>query len=212
MYSLKSLFRDERQRIVSQIVNSTLADIDAIYSEVYEQRAPLIGFLSEVHVPLPPILRVSAEFVLGNAIQRNLQSEEPDFDYIQTLLETARRADIALPAVNVQLALRHALDANLERWLEQPHNIDLVLRLETLVRIAQTASLNVDLWRAQTLYFEVLQQCRQERPGFLGGVWLRHFRSLGECLGMNVSSLPAPPLNDEEVPVASVPDVVQQVG
>ncbi|HVO62479.1 MAG TPA: DUF3536 domain-containing protein [Terriglobales bacterium] len=190
IYSLKSLFRDERQRIVSQIVNSTLADIDAIYSEVYEQRAPLISFLSEVQVPLPPILRVSSEFVLGNAIQRNLQSEEPDFDYIQMLLDTARRAGIALPAANIQHALRQSLDANLDRWMEQPHSIELVLRLETLVRIAQTASFHVDLWRAQTLYFNFL--CHY-RSGELipSGVWLEHFRSLGECLGMNLSSLPA---------------------
>jgi alpha-amylase/alpha-mannosidase (GH57 family) len=211
MYSLKSLFRDERQRIVSQIVNSTLADIDGIYSQVYEQRAPLISFLSEVHVPLPPILRVSAEFVLGNAIQRNLQGEEPDFDYTQMLLEAARRAGISLPAANVQLALRHALDANLDRWREQPNNIALVLRLETLVRIAHAASLNVDLWRAQTLYFECLRRYQLGDEMFPPGVWINHFRSLGECLGMNVSSLPAPlTLHDE--PAGPEAGVVEQVG
>lgn len=210
MYSLKSLFRDERQRIVSQIVNSTLADIDSIYSEVYEERAPLIGFLSEVHVPLPPILRVSAEFVLGNAIQRNLQSEEPDFDYIHSLLDTARRAGISLPAANVQLSLRHALDATLDRWLAQPENIELVLRLETLVRIAQTASFHVDLWRAQTLYFDFLRQCQASDKIFPAGIWINHFRSLGECLGINVSPLPAPVAQDEPTAAAS-PQAVEQV-
>lgn len=209
IYSLKSLFRDERQRIVSQIVNSTLADIDGIYSEVYEQRAPLIGFLSEVHMPLPPILRVSSEFVLGNAIQRNLQSEEPDFDYIQMLLDTARRAGIALPAANVQLALRHALDANLDRWLEHPHNIEMVLRLETLVRIAQTASFHVDLWRAQTLYFEVMRQLGNKLVPT--AVWLNHFRSLGECLGISTSSLLAHDQLQHELPLLETAPVVQQV-
>lgn len=212
LYSLKSLFRDERQRIVSQIVNSTLADIDGIYSEVYEQRAPLIGFLSEVHVPLPPILKVSAEFVLGNAIQRNLQSEEPDFDYILMLLDTARRAGISLPAANVQLALRHALDASLDRWLHEPANIKLVLRLETLVRVAQTASFHVDLWRAQTLYFTFLQQCQAQGNTLPRGIWINHFRSLGECLGMNVSSLPAALIGDSELPPVQAAHLTQQVG
>jgi hypothetical protein len=211
MYSLKSLFRDDRQRIVSQIVNSTLADIDGIYSEVYEQRAPLISFLSEVHVPLPPILRVSAEFVLGNAIQRNLQSEEPDFDYIHSLLDTARRAGISLPAANVQLALRHALDATLDRWLAQPENIELVLRLETLVRIAQTASFHVDLWRAQTLYFDFLRQCQARDKMFPAGIWINHFRSLGECLGINLGSVPAPVSSQDEPQAVERRQVVEQV-
>jgi alpha-amylase/alpha-mannosidase (GH57 family) len=212
MYSLKSLFRDERQRIVSQIVNSTLTDIDSIYSEVYEQRAPLIGFLSEVHVPLPPILRVSAEFVLGNAIQRNLQGEEPDFDYIQMLLDTARRAGISLPVANVQLALRQALDANLDLWLEQPNNVELVLRLETLVRIAQAASLNVDLWRAQTIYFSFLRQYQLRDKTLPTGVWINHFRSLGECLGMNVSSLPLPAATHDELPAMAGSRVAEYPG
>ncbi len=212
IYSLKSLFRDERQRIVSQIVNCTLADIDEIHAEVYEQRAPLIAFLSELHVPLPPILRVSTEFVLGNAIRRNLESEDPDFDYIQMLLDTARRAGIALPAANVQLALRHALDANLDRWLEHPHDIELVLRLETLVRIAQAACFNVDLWHAQTLYFQVLRQCQLGDKLMPMSVWLSHFRSLGDCLGMNVSSLPIGISNSGALATIEAAQVVEQVG
>src|SRR5438094_937883 len=63
-YSLKSLFQDERKRIISQIVNSTLANMDEVYRRVYDEHGALVSFLSEVQVPLPNILRVSAEFVL----------------------------------------------------------------------------------------------------------------------------------------------------
>ena len=213
VYSLKSLFRDERQRIVSQIVNSTLADIDGIYGEVYEQRAPLIAFLSEVHVPLPPILRVSAEFVLGNAIRRNLETEEPDFDYIQLLVDTAQRAGITLPAANIQPALRQALEANLDRWPERPRDIETLLRLETLVRVAQMPSFHIDLWRAQTQYFEFLRESHQGVPPTR--VWLEHFRTLGECLGINVTSLAAPAAiysDVPEVPLVGSSPMIEQMG
>src|SRR5712671_5095163 len=62
IYSLKSLFRDERQRIVGAIVNSTLEDVDHLYGAVYKQNSALIGFLRDLRMPLPAILRVSSEF------------------------------------------------------------------------------------------------------------------------------------------------------
>src|SRR5579884_88765 len=79
-YSLKSLFRDPRQRIVSQIVNATLADVDSLYADVHEHHSALIDFLRELSLPLPPILRVSTEFVLNNAISRSLSSDHIDLD------------------------------------------------------------------------------------------------------------------------------------
>ena len=42
IYSLKSLFHDERRRIVTQIVDAKLADIDRLYSDVYEENTSLI--------------------------------------------------------------------------------------------------------------------------------------------------------------------------
>jgi hypothetical protein len=69
-YSLKSLFRDEQRRILCQIVNSTMEEAEALYRQVYEHHAPLMRFLAELHMPSPPILRTTAEFVLSNAVQR----------------------------------------------------------------------------------------------------------------------------------------------
>ena len=69
---MKSLFRDERKRIISQIVNSTLSNMDEVYRRVYNEHGALVNFLSEIQVPLPNILGVSTEFVLGNAIGRCL--------------------------------------------------------------------------------------------------------------------------------------------
>lgn len=205
VYSLKSLFRDERQRIVSRIVSSTLGDIDGIYAEVYERRAPLISFLSEVHVPLPSILRVSSEFVLGNAIRRNLQMQEPDLAYIQMLMETAQRAGISLPAANIQPALRQALDETLDHWAESPRDIDLLLRLETLVRIAQFPPFHVDLWRAQTIYFELMQDCQGSCEDVIPSrVWLERVRGLGELLGINLDSLPTA-MRIPELPLEAPP-------
>jgi hypothetical protein len=39
-YSLRSLFHDERQRIITQLVEASLADIDELYRKTNEQHSP----------------------------------------------------------------------------------------------------------------------------------------------------------------------------
>ena len=138
-YSLKSLFRDERQRIVKRIVNSTLADIDEIYAKVYEKNASLIGFLSELHLPMPAILRVSADFVVGNAIQRCLADEKLDIDRIRKLLDTAKSDVTSFAGCSLELALRQRLEIVLDRWAKDPFDLKKLEELEA-VAVAGTGS------------------------------------------------------------------------
>jgi hypothetical protein len=124
-------------------------------------------------------------------MRRNLQSDEPDFDYMQLLLDTASRAAITLPAASIRPALAKALETGLDQWPERLHDVGLMLKLETLVRIARLPSFHVDLWRAQTLYFDCLKEFLSRELPAPSQAWLRHFKTLGQCLGINVDSLSA---------------------
>ncbi len=191
-YSLKSLFRDERQRIVKQIVNSTLADIDEIYAKVYEKNASLISFLAELHLPMPAILRASADFVVGNAIQRCLADEKLDIDRIRKLLVTAKPDVTSFAGCSLELTLRERLEIVLERWAKDPFDERKIEELEALASLAQISPFHVDLWQAQNVYYERLQIILGEQLVPVCEKWLRHFQKLGELLGVAVEEfLPA---------------------
>jgi hypothetical protein len=188
-YSLKSLFQDERKRIISQIVNSTLADIDEVYRRVYNQHGALVSFLSEVQVPLPNILRVSAEFVLGNAIGRCLTQERLDFDYIRLLLDMARSGGLTLATSAVEPALRKRLEKFLSDWKRQPGDLEKLDALEALVTLAQVPPFKVDFWNAQNEYCELLQAVCDGKHLNDDEKWVERFRSLGEQLGISPAQL-----------------------
>jgi alpha-amylase/alpha-mannosidase (GH57 family) len=188
-YSLKSLFQDERKRIISQIVNSTLADIDEVYLRVYNQHRALVSFLSEVQVPLPNILRVSAEFVLGNAIGRCLTQERLDFDYIRLLLDMARSGGLTLATSAVEPALRKRLEKLLGDWKQQPGDLKKLNALEALVTLAQVPPIKVDFWNAQNEYCELLQAVCDGKRLNDNQKWIERFRMLGEQLGISPSQL-----------------------
>jgi hypothetical protein len=188
-FTLKSLFRDERHRIVNQIVSSTLANIDGFYAQMYEGHASLVTFLTDLHMPLPTILKVSAEFILGNALQRALLSEELDIEYLRLLLAHSKTAGIALPAPALESAFRQRLATLLDRWSREPQALGSLQKLDALVGLAHLHPFQPDLWRAQTAYFDFLKSIASGSDLLVDDTWLAHFRNLGNHLGIAIEQL-----------------------
>ena len=202
-YSLKSLFRDERKRIVAQIVNSTLADIDKLYGDVYERNVSLIDFLRDLAVPLPPILRVSSEFVLNNSIRRAVSSERVDFEQVRLLIRMAAQTGVALDE-GVKLALRERLERTMYRWSNEPFVLQTLSELEQLISLLQAAPFETDFWDAQNTYYESMKAVMQLKPKDPGDMWREVFGRLGNNLGISVPRM-ALVAGEKKFTVASVP-------
>ena len=183
-YSLQSLLRDDRQRIVRRIVDFTLADISKAHAGAYEQHASLVNFLSKVQMPMPAILRVSVDFVLGNAIQSCLAEEKLDTDRIRRLLDTARQEAASLKDCPLEVSFRQRLDKVLDCWAKDPFDLRKLGELEALVVLSQVAPFRLDLWQAQNVYYERLQVISGEQDVQFSEKWLDHFQKLGKLLGV----------------------------
>ncbi|MGH9515690.1 MAG: DUF3536 domain-containing protein [Terriglobales bacterium] len=207
-YSLKSLFRDERKRIVTQIVESTLAGIDKLYGDVYEHNVALIDFLRNLAMPLPPILRVSSEFVLGNDIRRLLSSEKVDCERLQCLIESAMEKGIVLDD-SVKVALRERLDRTMSRWSIDPFNIQTLSELEVLIPLLRAVSVEADLWHAQNIYNELMKALKSIGLDSVSSTSLQLFRGIGHCLGIAVPEtfLPAIEKKIEFISVPQAPEL-----
>jgi alpha-amylase/alpha-mannosidase (GH57 family) len=197
-YSLKSLFRDEQRRIVNLILQSTLGEAEAAYRQIYDNHAPLMRLLAESRVPLPKVLVLTAEFVLNSSLRRELQEPELGLDRIHALLDEAARENVNLDAAGLEYALRRRMVALADELLRSPGDVAILREADNLVGLARSLPFEVNLWRAQNAYYEILQSdYRHFRDN---PEWLRHFISLGERLGMAVpAAAPAP----AEVPSAA---------
>jgi alpha-amylase/alpha-mannosidase (GH57 family) len=185
-YSLKSLFRDEQRRILSQIVNSTMREAEAMYRQVYEHHAPLMRFLSELHMPPPPILRTTAEFVLGSAVRRALTDPGLDLDRIRMLLHAAQHDGVKLEMSCLESALRQRLNAEVERWARNPGDPEALEMVEALVSLSRVPPIEVDLWKSQNVYYQMVEALSRATQTRVSSDWLDHFRGLGEWLGVTV--------------------------
>jgi alpha-amylase/alpha-mannosidase (GH57 family) len=190
-YSLKSLFPDQRAKIISQILDSTLSDAEGLYRRLYQDHAPLMCFLSELQVPLPPILRLTTEFVLASAVRRALADPASGLDVVRSLLDAARQSGFNLDASGLESALRHRLNALVDRWMQNPGNPRLLEEVENVVALSRMQPFDLNLWKSQNAYYELSQAIAGNGRTIAHEEWLNHFRRLGQWLGIALPQLAA---------------------
>jgi hypothetical protein len=147
-------------------------------------------------MPLPTILRVSAEFVLGNAVRRCVAAEDLDLNRVRMLLANAAQDGITIDPRCLESALRVQLNRLVERCAQKPANPESLQILEALVSFARVLPFKVDLWNSQNVYYELLGGLSSAPHLHSGNAWLDNFRGLAGSLGI------ALPPNFPELPCA----------
>jgi alpha-amylase/alpha-mannosidase (GH57 family) len=190
-YSLSSLFRDEQRKVLEMILGSTLREAETLYRQVYERRAPMMRFLTSLHIPLPKSLGAAAQFVLNGNLRTALEQEEINPDQVGGLLETIALEGVAVEADTVEFAFRQNLERLAEQLAADPTGPTLK-RLQTAASVIQFLPFAVDLWKIQNAYYALLEslfpsmRLAQERGDPAAKLWSETFIALGRQLGIKM--------------------------
>ncbi len=191
-YSLRSLFRDEQRRVLSLIMEPTLAEAEAGYGQIYEHHAPLIRFLGDSGVPIPVPLRTAAEYVLTVRLSRAFGELPLDLQVIQPLLDEAGLSGISLDSDTLEFALRKNMEALSGQLMNAPADTTILRALDTAAKLATSLPFQVNLRQVQNICYKVMeavcgelrQRAGEGDPGAAGSMEL--FESLAENLRMVV--------------------------
>lgn len=187
-YTLKSLFRDERRKVVGSLLSSTMDEVEASYRVIYERHAPLMGFLGSTGAPLPKMLHFTAEFVLNTSLRRAFNADELNVDRIRTLIDTADREKIQWDSAWLAYSLTRRFGKMADDLALKPSE-DLLHRFNLAVDLVHSLPFEVDLARVQNVYYQLQQNVY---PIFAGQGdtaslhWIEEFTALGEKLGFVV--------------------------
>jgi alpha-amylase/alpha-mannosidase (GH57 family) len=187
-YSLVSLFLDEQRKILNLVIQENLADAEAVYSQLYENHAPLMRFLQMLKMPLPKAFQAAAVVAVNGRLRDAFSSPTLDVDYIHRLLEQAEAADIELDGEALGFTLRNTINRLAADWYTEPEEPARLQILQQAVDLARSLPFWVDLWKAQNVYYEILQntyprmrdRTRENQDG--GPDWTKEFLDLGELL------------------------------
>ena len=198
-YSLRSIFHDDQRKILNVILKSTLAEAEAAYRQIYETHAPMMRFVADLRIPLPRPFSIAAEFALNSSLRTAFEDvDNLDFGRIHALIGEARAQGVSLDGATLGFALRRTIKRMSEQLLENPDDLQLMKKLEAAAGIARTLPFEVNVWRAQNNYYQMLQKIYPERlqkalAGNGSREWIEHFVALGRNLAVSVEApaLPA---------------------
>jgi len=192
-YSLWHLFKEEQQKILNQVLGSTMDDIETSFRQIYDHHYPLMQIKNEISLPLPRMLMTVVEFVLNRDISVVLEAEDVDIKRFKQLVEEMKRWSFKRDQANFSFLASERISSLMKRFSDNPDNIHLMEKIITILELLAQLSLDLDLWKAQNTYFamgrkiypDIISQAGTDE---LAGRWVKHFEHLGEILQVNITA------------------------
>ena len=157
-FSLRSLFRDEQRKITNIILADSLAASAAAYRSIYESQAPLIRFLHDLSIPVPPALKSAAEFAINYQLRRAFERPELDPNSLHSYFKEASASQIDLDVDTLEFVIRKRLEREAEQSAEHLDELEKAHKLRELVDFVQSLPFPVALWDAQNVLYGPLTQ------------------------------------------------------
>ena len=188
-YSLKSLFKDEQQRVLDEILASARDDLEHRFRLVIDRYAPLIKFLQSAGARWPAALETVADFVLHEELRHCLASQPIDLARLRLLLrEAASRGNRVLDA-DISFAIKNQMEFQMRQLAGEPNQPGRIRNLQELAQMVMPLRLGPNLWRVQNFYWEILQtvfpnfRARAANGEKTAEAWLDGMVGLGNQLG-----------------------------
>jgi alpha-amylase/alpha-mannosidase (GH57 family) len=182
IFSFRSLFRDEKRRILDQILKATLSQAEAVYQQLFENQAPLIHFLVDEEIPIPKSLETAAEFALNTSLRKILQAEELDRERLLSLLDQAKRLSVPFDRSGLGYEMKKKVDKAAEQFRSRPEDPVRLRTLDLLADLSLSLPFEVDFWKVQNVFFEVWRGEYHELKGKTdedARNWVERFLALG---------------------------------
>ncbi|OGO24492.1 MAG: glycoside hydrolase [Chloroflexi bacterium RBG_16_50_9] len=191
-YALRSLFRDEQNKVLGNILQLTLNETESAYRQIYQSHYPLMRFLINLGNPLPKGLQFAAEFILNTDLRRALSADTPDVAAIKKFLEETGLWKVQLDTSGLAHVFRQTLEKKMFDFVNKPEDVAIMSEMIALVELAQSLPFAVELRGVQNLCHPMLKktfpefQKRAKGEDQLAKDWVARFVSLGDKLAIRI--------------------------
>lgn len=194
VYSLTALFKDEQRLIVNRSIESEWVEAEAAFDRLYLRFISIMRTLERVGAltVLPRAFHAAAEFALNTKLRRAVQADRMDFDLIRTLIADAARVNVEFDVATIEHALRTTIERMAKRFHDAPADISLLEQFDAAVGLAKLAPFEVNLWKAQNLAYNLMQNTYLDfKKRAVGGdqtasIWIDRFTQLAEKLSLRL--------------------------
>jgi alpha-amylase/alpha-mannosidase (GH57 family) len=187
-YSLKHLFRDEQRRVWSNILESTLLEVEGSFRRIFDHHYPIMQAMKEQQTPIPKALMTTAEFTINAELRKSIEDHEEYSGQLEDKVKEVERWQFEADKTTLGFVASRRVRALIEKFGQSPEDASPLESIELLMKALEPLGLPYDLWKAQNLLFfagKLLyadMRARAERGDEAAGKWVARFDSLSGYL------------------------------
>ena len=115
-----------------------------------------MNFFHSLHIQLPRPLYVAAEYIINIDLKRIFkQADDLDLERLQKLIEETQRWSIKVDTTTIGFVVSTWVNSLMQKVYRQSDDIQIIEKVETVLKIVNPLSLPLDLWNAQNLYVSI---------------------------------------------------------
>ena len=162
LFSLRHILADAQRGVLDKLLRQDVARIEESVHSIVRSYDSLLDYLTTLEMRPPRIIASAAEVALTSNIVHALEHEVPDIAHIHGQLRLAARWRTALDVPRIGFAVSQWLNRRMERLCGDPGDTaaaDGVCAM--LALFLDEHQWRLSLYRAQNLFFEVLEAHRK---------------------------------------------------
>ena len=165
--SLGDLFYDMKLKISEEILATSLADLEVIQHQFFDNNAALIDYISALDIHLPKPIQNALISILNNDILFHLSSADFNKEQLELLLHKAKKLRVPLDESNIAFTLNKLIEVKAHQFDEHIEDELWLKELIAWLAFIKTIPVGVNFWHLQNKVSQVLNEGDELQQGKL---------------------------------------------
>jgi alpha-amylase/alpha-mannosidase (GH57 family) len=192
VFTLWHLFKDERRKILRDILGLPLAEVEASFRQMRERYMPLMQAAKQAHMQIPRALQLIGEYIANADLRKALTAAELDIEGLERSVAEIERFSYTVDRVTIGYDAARIVTACLDSIEPNDNDSHCLSAITKLFRVLRPLSLELNLGRAQNRYFTlgktayVWMKSRAEQGDGAARQWIERFAKIGDYLHVRI--------------------------
>ncbi len=157
-FSFFELFKDERNKVLNKILESSLDGAASAYKNIYDRNYNLLNVMRSADLPIQPVHLRNIEMVLNQELLRALKQPRTDLKLVRHLVGEVNKWQIPLDTTTLAYEATDKINRLFYRFNSDPTTSKPLMDLTVLLALLKEIDIVVGLNELQNGIFQMAQQ------------------------------------------------------
>lgn len=186
-YSMDDLFKDEKIKILNQILDDNLVPVEVSAREIYYDNYHLLNSFIKDHLPIRNEYRGIIQYILNNDLQKYFKQKLLHVKELKRIVAEFKRWKVRVQdKKSLQLIANQNILKALRRLEPDIQSATRIHKLNMVFDLLEEIDIHPTGWQSQNLYFSMAKNRGAMGEMVYNEEWVKAFTALGEHIGVKV--------------------------